>query len=401
MLSNDHDHRHIGQRLDLFHLEEDAPGMVFWHPHGFTLYRVLEEAVRRQMAREGYREVRTPQVLRQPIWEASGHWAHFRANMFVLADTERDERAAALKPVSCPGHLQIVARRAPSYRELPIRLGELGLVHRDEPSGSLMGLFRLRQFTQDDGHILCEDAQIDAEVERFCRSLCHFYEAMGFGQVSVAFSTRPAERAGSDEVWDRAESVLLAAVQRAGLDPVIQPGQGAFYGPKLEFVLKDRLDREWQCGTIQLDFVLPERFGVQYIDAAGARQTPVLLHRALLGSLERFLGVLLEHHAGALPAWLAPEQVVVAPVAEAQHAFATRVFERLIAAGIRARLDDRFETLARKVQSAHEASVSFLAVVGRREVERETMTLRGRGGQRELGLEEAVVEIQRECHPPI
>ncbi len=253
------------------------------------------------MAREGYREVRTPQVLRQPIWEASGHWAHFRANMFVLADNEGDGSAAALKPVSCPGHLQIVARRAPSYRELPIRLGELGLVHRNEPSGSLMGLFRLRQFTQDDGHILCEDAQIDAEVERFCRSLCHFYEAMGFGQVSVAFSTRPTERAGNDEVWDRAESVLLAAVQRAGLDPVIQPGQGAFYGPKLEFVLKDRLDREWQCGTIQLDFVLPERFGVQYIDAAGARQTPVLLHRALLGSLERFLGVLLEHHAGALP----------------------------------------------------------------------------------------------------
>ena len=398
MLSNDHDHRHVGQRLDLFHLEEDAPGMVFWHPHGFTLYRVLEEAVRRQMAREGYREVRTPQVLRQPIWEASGHWAHFRANMFVLAE---DERAAALKPVSCPGHLQIVARRSPSYRELPIRLGELGLVHRNEPSGVLMGLFRLRQFTQDDGHILCEEGQVDAEVERFCRSLCHFYEAMGFSAVSVAFSTRPEQRAGSDEIWDRAESALLAAARRAGLDPVIQPGEGAFYGPKLEFVLKDRLGREWQCGTIQLDFVLPERFGVQYIDATGARRTPVLLHRALLGSLERFLGVLLEHHAGALPAWLAPEQVVVAPVAEAQHPFATRVLERLLAAGIRARLDARPETLARKVQGAHEGAVTFFAVIGRREVERGTVTLRERGGQRELALEEAAVEITRACQPPI
>ncbi len=400
MLSNDHDHRHVGQRLDLFHLQEDAPGMVFWHPHGFTRYRVLEEAVRRQMAREGYREVRTPQVLRQPIWEASGHWQHFRAGMFVLAGDE-EERAAALKPVSCPGHLQIVARRAPSYRELPIRLGELGLVHRDEPSGVLMGLFRLRQFTQDDGHILCEEGQVDAEVERFCRSLSHFYEAMGFDAVSAAFSTRPDERAGSDEAWDRAESVLLAAARRAGLDPIIQPGQGAFYGPKLEFVLKDRLGREWQCGTIQLDFVLPERFGVQYIDATGARRTPVLLHRALLGSLERFLGVLLEHHAGALPAWLAPEQVVVAPVAEAQHLFATRVLERLLAAGIRARVDARAETLARKVQGAHEGSVAFVAVVGRREVERGTVTLRSRGGQRELALEEAVLEIQRDCHPPI
>jgi threonyl-tRNA synthetase len=398
MLSNDHDHRHLGQRLDLFHLQEDAPGMVFWHPRGFTLYRVLEEAVRRQMAREGYREVRTPQVLRQPIWEASGHWEHFRANMFVLAE---EERAAALKPVSCPGHLQIVARRPPSYRELPIRLGELGLVHRNEPSGVLMGLFRLRQFTQDDGHILCEEGQVDAEVERFCRSLCRFYEAMGFGAVSVAFSTRPRERAGSDEVWDRAESVLLAAARRAGLEPVNQPGQGAFYGPKLEFVLKDRLGREWQCGTIQLDFVLPERFGVQYIDAAGARRTPVLLHRALLGSLERFLGVLLEHHAGALPAWLAPEQVVVAPVAEAQHPFADQVFQRLLAAGIRARLDTRPETLARKVQGAHEGAASFFAVIGRREVERGTVTLRDRGGQRELSLEDAAVEIERECRPPI
>ena len=398
MVLNEHDHRYLGQHLDLFHLQEEAPGMVFWHPRGFTLYRLLEDAVRRQIAREGYREVRTPQILEQCIWEASGHWDHFRAGMFVI---DEEARPAALKPVSCPGHLEIVLRSTPSYRDLPIRLGELGLVHRKEPSGVLMGLFRLRQFTQDDGHIVCTEAQVDTEVERFCRSLLCFYEALGFGAVSVAFSTRPAERAGSDAMWDRAESALLAAARRAGLDPTIQPGEGAFYGPKLEFVLKDRLDRSWQCGTIQLDFVLPERFGVTYVDDTGARRTPVLLHRALLGSLERFLGVLLEHHAGALPPWLAPDKVVVAPVAEAQRSFAESVSDRFLAAGIRTRVDARNETLARKVSDAHENAVPIFAVVGRREASTGTVTLRDRAGQRELPLEEAVSHLVKECQSPV
>jgi len=395
---DENDHRNLGKRLDLFHLQEEAPGMVFWHPRGFALYRELEDAVRRQMAREGFREVRTPQILRQSIWEASGHWQSFSADMFVLSD---DERASALKPVSCPGHLQIVERMAPSYRDLPLRLGELGLVHRNEASGTLHGLFRLRQFTQDDGHIFCEESQIGAEVARFCASLRRFYEALGFAEIAVGFSTRPPVRAGSDEIWDRAEAALRAAAQGAGLDYVEQPGQGAFYGPKLEFVLRDCLGRSWQCGTIQLDFVLPERFGVRYVDATGAKRPPVMLHRATLGSLERFLGVLLEHHAGALPAWLAPDQVVVAPVTEAHRAYADRVLAALHASRVRAELDGRTETLARKIVDAHAAGVPFFIVVGAREAERVAVTIRDRhGARRELPLEAGVAELARACQPP-
>jgi threonyl-tRNA synthetase len=396
---DDSDHRSLGQRLGLFHFQEEAPGMVFWHPRGFRLYQLLEAAIRRHMRRQRFEEVRAPQVLRQSIWEASGHWANFSAGMFVL---EGEEPRAALKPVNCPGHIQIVKRMAPSYRDLPLRLGELGVVHRDEPSGTLLGLFRLRQFTQDDGHIFCEEPDIEREVVAFCASLREFYEAFGFAEISVGFSTRPAERAGSDEVWDRAEAVLLAAARAAGLSPEHQPGQGAFYGPKLEFVLRDRLGRSWQCGTIQLDFVLPERFDLRYVDASGARRRPAMLHRATLGSLERFLGVLLEHHAGALPAWLAPDQVIVAPVAEAHHPYASRVLERLEAAGLRASLDARAETLARKVVLAHEAGAPFLIVVGKREAERAAITIRERDGrQREASLEDGVADLARQCAPPL
>jgi len=395
---DENDHRNLGKRLDLFHLQEEAPGMVFWHPRGFALYRELEDAVRRQMAREGFREVRTPQILRQSIWEASGHWQSFSAEMFLL---EGDERASALKPVSCPGHLQIVERMAPSYRDLPLRLGELGLVHRNEASGTLHGLFRLRQFTQDDGHIFCEESQIGAEVVRFCASLRRFYEALGFAEIAVGLSTRPSVRAGSDETWDRAEAALRAAAQGAALDYVEQPGQGAFYGPKLEFVLRDALGRSWQCGTIQVDFVLPERFGVRYVDATGARRPPVMLHRATLGSLERFLGVLLEHHAGALPAWLAPDQVVVAPVTEAHRAYAERVLAALHAARVRAELDARNESLSRKIVDAHAAGVPHFVVVGAREAERVAVTLRDRrGARRELPLEAGVADLARACQPP-
>ncbi|MGK4002639.1 threonine--tRNA ligase [Sorangium sp. So ce1036] len=393
---DDDDHRILGQRLDLFHFQEEAPGMVFWHARGFTLYRLLEEAVRRQMMRDSYREVRTPQILRQAIWKASGHWDNFSSNMFRLSE---EGHAAAIKPVSCPGHMQIVARMAPSYRDLPLRIGEFGLVHRDEPSGTLHGLFRLRQFTQDDGHIFCTEEQVEPEVVRFASALRDFYSGFGFEDMGVGFSTRPAERAGSDAAWDRAEAALSAAARSAGLDCREQPGEGAFYGPKLEFVLRDRLGRSWQCGTIQLDFVLPERFDITYVDASGARRRPAVLHRALLGSLERFLGVLLEQSRGALPPWLSPEQVVVVPVAEAQRAYAEEVLLRLQQKGVRAILDAGDETLSRKIALAHAAAIPLVAVVGKREAERRSVALREREGgrQRELPLDEAVHEVARRC----
>ncbi|KYF91021.1 threonine--tRNA ligase [Sorangium sp. So ce1389] len=393
MLDED-DHRSLGQRLDLFHFQEEAPGMVFWHARGFALYRLLEEAIRRQMMRDSYREVRTPLILRQAIWKASGHWDNFSSNMFRLSE---EDHAAAIKPVNCPGHMQIVARMAPSYRDLPLRIGEFGMVHRDEPSGTLHGLFRLRQFTQDDGHIFCVEEQIEAEVARFASALRDFYAGFGFDDMVVGFSTRPAERSGSDEVWDRAEAALSAAARSAGLEYRLQPGEGAFYGPKLEFVLRDRLGRSWQCGTIQLDLVLPERFDITYVDASGARRRPALLHRALLGSLERFLGILLEHYRGALPLWLSPEQVVVVPVTDAQRAYAEEVLKRLQQKGVRAILDAGDDSLSRKIAVAHASAIPLVAVVGKREAERRSVALREREGgqQRELPLDEAVVEVVR------
>jgi threonyl-tRNA synthetase len=395
---DDHDHRSLGQRQDLFHLQEDAPGMVFWHPRGHVVYRAIEDAVRRRIARDGYHEVRTPQLLRRPIWQASGHWAHFAHGMFLLAD---DALPAALKPVSCPGLLQIAARMAPSYRDLPLRLAEFGVVHRNEPGGTLHGLFRLRQFTQDDGHILCEPGDVVSEVVRFCEALAAFYRAFGFEHLEAAFASRPAERAGSDADWDRAEALLADAARAAGLACELHPGDGAFYGPKLEFALRDRLGRAWQCGTIQLDPVLPERFGVAYVDAHGARRTPVMLHRAILGSLERFLGVLLEHHRGALPAWLAPEQVALATVSDAQRGYADRVRALLIERGLRVVAGGAGETLSRRIAEAHAAGVPFVLVVGAREAASERVALRARdGSQRALPLADVAAELQRLCAPP-
>ncbi|MFL5351164.1 threonine--tRNA ligase [Archangium sp.] len=395
---DEHDHRSLGQRLDLFHLQEEAPGMVFWHSRGYLLYRLIESRVRLQMQREGYSEVRTPQILAQPIWERSGHWENFRENMFQLAD--EGGRHLAVKPVNCPGHIQLVQRMAPSYRDLPLRLGEFGLVHRNEPGGALHGLFRLRQFTQDDGHVFCAEEQMREEVFRFCRSLHAFYADFGFEHVEVAFSSRPAQRAGSDEVWDLAESLLLEAAKQAGLHCLMQPGQGAFYGPKLEFVLKDRLGRAWQCGTIQLDLVLPERFDLSYVDASGQKRRPMMLHRAMLGSLERFIGILLEHHGGALPAWLAPEQVVVAPVGESAAGYAGRFAAKLRELGCRVSVDARAESLSRKIVDSHQAGVPWLVVVGNREVEKNAVRLRRRDGeQRDLSWEEAVAALVAECRP--
>jgi len=390
------DHREIGRRLDLFHFQEEAAGMVFWHPRGYRTLCALEALIRRHADADGFAEVRTPQLLRQPIWEASGHWQHFRENMFLIADD-----ALAVKPVSCPGHLEILRRRAPSYRDLPLRYSELGLVHRNEPSGTLHGLFRLRQFTQDDGHVFCEVEQVEAEVARFCRSLVKLYGALGFDQVEVSFASRPDDRAGTDEVWDRAEQLLQAAAAKAGLEAVHVPKAGAFYGPKLEFALPDRLGRRWQCGTIQLDLVLPERFDVEYVDAAGARARPLMLHRATLGSLERFLGIILEQHDGHLPAWLAPDHVVVIPVDPDQHEYAREVTAELKRAGLRAVGDLRSETLSRRIALAHEHGIPHVAVVGRREREARSLSLRHADEQRVLALPDAVAELRQACAPPL
>ena len=395
MLADD-DHREIGRRMDLFHFQEEAAGMVFWHPRGYRTLRALEALVRRHAEQDGFAEVRTPQLMRQPIWEASGHWQHFRSAMFCLEDD-----SLAVKPVSCPGHLEILRRRARSYRELPLRYSELGLVHRNEPSGTLHGLFRLRQFTQDDGHVFCQAEQIEAEVVRFCRSLMKLYAALGFAEVEVSFATRPDDRAGSDDVWDEAERMLEQAARRAELVPQLAPKGGAFYGPKLEFSLPDRLGRRWQCGTIQLDLVLPERFDVSFIDATGERQRPLMLHRATLGSLERFLGVVLEQYAGQLPGWLAPDQVVVIPIEPELSPYAAEVQAKLAGAGLRAVCDAKNESLARRIALAHEQGIPYVAVIGRREREVRAVSLRAQGEPCVLPLDEAVTELVRRCAAPL
>lgn len=387
------DHRAILARLDLCHFQDEAPGMVFWHPRGWTLYRLLEEAVRAELA-EDYREVRTPQLLRRPVWETSGHWGKFHDAMFAVGEGA-DE--SALKPVSCPGHIQLVKRAAPSWRDLPMRLAELGLVHRDEPGGTLHGLMRLRQFTQDDGHIFCAEDQVAGEVARFCRRLPAFYRKFGFAEVSVALSLRPANRLGDDAWWDRAERELEDVVRGLGLAYELQPGAGAIYGPKLEFVLRDRRGRAWQCGTIQLDFVMPQRFDVRYVDRDGEKRHVVMLHRALFGSLERFLGVVLEQHGAQLPAWLAPDQIAVVPVSALHREGAARIRARLGAAGLRARLDADDATLSRRIARAHHDGVPFVAVVGERELRDGSLAIRGGGAQWVRPIEDAIADLVVRC----
>ena len=372
--------------------------MVFWHPRGYTMLSALRAALARVAADDGFEEVLTPQILRQRVWDTSGHSAHYRETMFAIDDSEQP---AFAKPVSCPGHLEIFRRRAASYRDLPLRYAEFGLVHRNEPSGTLHGLFRLRQFTQDDGHVFCLRLQLVSEVARFCRSLQRCYRALGFERVEVAFATRPESRAGSDADWDEAESRLFAAASEAGLSPRHAPFAGAFYGPKLEFSLQDSAGRSWQCGTIQLDLVLPERFQVSYVEPDGGKARPAMLHRAVLGSLERFLGVLLEQHKGRVPAWLAPEQVVVLSVSE-EHAEAARDAEReLRASGVRAEVDARGESLSRRVLDAHERATPFVIVLGARERRAGLLTLRSGNQQRVLARAEAIAELVRALAPPL
>lgn len=392
-----HDHRKLGSELDLFHMQPEAPGMVFWHPRGFALLRVFEEAIRGEMRRQGFAEVRSPQLLRQAVWEASGHWAHFREGMFAV----EEDRSAALKPVSCPGHLYIAKASRLSYRELPLRLGEIGIVHRNEQSGNLHGLFRLRQFSQDDGHILCAPSQVREEVVRFCERLRSFYAAFDLEPVEVAFSSRPADRLGDDAVWDVAEALLRDGARDAGLSLSEQPGEGAFYGPKLEIVLRDRLGRPWQCGTIQLDLMMPERFDVAYVDARDQRQRPALLHRALMGSLERFLGIVLENYGGALPAWLAPEQALVVPIGEPQHDHAARVHADLVSAGVRARIDRRNESLGRRVREAHGLGIPIVVIIGNEEVARGSVAVRHGARRDDLPADSAARVIAERCASPL
>ena len=394
------DHRRLGRELDLFHLQEEAVGSVFWHPKGWRLYRIIEDYMRRRLDAAGYLEVRGPTLLDRSLWEASGHWETFRENMFIAES--RDERVLAVKPMNCPGHVLIFRNRLRSYRELPLRLAEFGSCHRNEPSGALHGIMRVRGFTQDDAHIFCTEDQVTAEAIAVCRLLLSIYRDFGFEDVAIKFADRPAQRIGSDALWDRAENDLRAAVEAAGLGYTLNPGEGAFYGPKLEFVLRDALGRDWQCGTLQLDFSMPERLGATYVGEDGARHTPVMLHRAILGSVERFIGILIEHYAGHFPLWLAPVQAVVASITDDAAAYAAEVAGELRGAGLRIVTDTSNEKIGYKVREHSLAKVPVMLVAGRREAEQRSLSLRrlGSPAQEALALAEAVARLKEEAAPP-
>jgi threonyl-tRNA synthetase len=397
---SDIDHRALGNRLDLFHQQDEGPGMVFWHPRGWQLYRVVEDYIRSRMRRAGFREIRTPQLLARSLWEKSGHWEKFGEHMFSTQDGEGGH-PFCLKPMSCPCHIQVFNKRVRSWHELPLRYSEFGACHRDEPSGGLQGLMRTRSFVQDDAHVFCLEEHVELEVVQFGALLKQVYADFGFSSFRAAFSTRPAVRAGSDDMWDRAERLLENAARSAGLECELQPNEGAFYGPKLEFHLRDSRGRNWQCGTIQVDMILPQRLGANFINRESQRETPVMLHHAVLGSMERFIGMLLEHHEGWLPAWLAPEQVAVATVSDAAMAYAQRLSDALEENGIRVARDLRSERLPRKVVDAREHCIPVLAAVGPRDAENGTVVLRDRDGvQQTLPFNKAVEHLQNACKVP-
>ncbi len=395
------DHRKIGKEMDLFHTQEVATGQIFWHANGYTLYRALENYIRRQLVRADYIEVKTPQLLDRKLWEASGHWENYREHMFI-AEVEDENRTLVVKPMNCPAHVQIFNEGLKSYRELPIRMAEFGSCHRYEPSGALHGIMRVRGFVQDDAHIFCTHEQITPETTSFCKLLLACYKDLGFDEVRVKLATRPENRIGSDAVWDQAEKALAEATSAAGLDYTVNPGEGAFYGPKLEFVLRDSIGRDWQCGTLQVDFNTAERLGASYIAADGNRHPPVMLHRAIVGSLERFIGVLIEHYAGKFPLWLAPVQVAVATVVADADGYANEVVAALKAAGLRVVLDTENQTVNYKVRQHSLAKTPNLMVLGRREAENRTITLRKLGveGQESLALEAAISMLSTEAVPP-
>lgn len=387
------DHRKFGKQMDLFHFQEEAPGAVFWHPKGWTLFQTLVDYMRRRQDAAGYIEVNTPELMDRSLWEASGHWESFGEHMFYM-DTA-DDRTLAIKPMNCPGHVQIFKQDLRSYRDLPMRISEFGKVHRYEPSGALHGLMRVRAFTQDDAHVFCSEDQITEESKQVCDLLLGIYRDFGFDDIHIKYADRPTNRVGSDAVWDAAEKALLSAAEATGLDYSLNPGEGAFYGPKLEFVLRDAIGRDWQCGTLQVDLNLPERLGAQYIGEDGHKHTPVMLHRALFGSLERFTGILLEHYAGALPFWLSPLQVVVATVVSDADDYALRVAKTLTANGIKVHADLRNEKISYKVREHSLQKVPAILVVGRREAEEQTVAVRRLGvkQQENLALDDAVARF--------
>ena len=371
------DHRKIAKALDLFHLQEEAPGMVFWHPAGWTLWQTVEQYMREVFRDNGYQEIKTPLIVGRSLWEKSGHWDKFQDQMFTTASEERD---FAIKPMNCPCHIQVYNQGLKSYRDLPLRLAEFGSCHRNELSGVLHGIMRVRGFTQDDAHIFCTEEQIQPEVSEFIDLLHRVYADFGFNEVLVKLSTRPAKRVGSDEVWDKAELALEQALNSKGLAFDLQPGEGAFYGPKIEFSLKDCLNRVWQCGTIQVDFSMPERLGAVYVAESGAKQTPVMLHRAILGSMERFIGILIEHYAGYFPLWLAPTQVVVMNITDRQAGYALSVAKELGTQGFRVKTDLRNEKIGFKIREHSMLRIPYLLIVGDKEVEAQTVTLRTQNG---------------------
>lgn len=387
------DHRRLGKELELFHIQEEAQGMVFWHEKGWTIYRRIEKYIRDKISQYGYKEVKTPILVDKSLWEASGHWEKFGDNMFAV---HNEDQVLAIKPMNCPCHIQIFNQGIKSYRDLPLRMAEFGCCHRNESSGGLHGLMRVRGFVQDDAHIFCSEDQITSETVSFCKLLLEIYKDFGFESVEIKFSDRPEVRAGTDETWDKAENALKDAVAAAGLEYTLNPGDGAFYGPKLEFHLKDAIGRRWQCGTLQVDFVMPERLDANYIAQGGEKKRPVMLHRAVIGTFERFIGILIEEYAGKFPLWLAPVQVAIITVTNDTDATAKEVFDRLVASGIRAELDNSSEKINYKIRNLSNQKVPLIAVIGKKEAEDGTVTIRTLGSeeQKTMKVEELISFVQ-------
>lgn len=399
------DHRKLGREMDLFHMQPEAPGQIFWHPNGWRVYTTLQDYMRRQQERDGYVEVNTPQVIDRKLWEESGHWDKYQDHMFIVEVDEehaREKSVNALKPMNCPGHVQIFNQGLKSYRELPLRMAEFGSCNRYEPSGALHGIMRVRGFTQDDGHIFCRPDQIESETKKFIAFLSNVYKDLGLAEFSIKFSDRPENRAGSDEVWDKAERALRNATRAAGCEFTLNPGEGAFYGPKLEFVLTDAIGRDWQCGTLQVDFVLPERLDANYIGQDGEKHRPVMLHRACLGAFERFIGILIENFAGKLPFWLAPRQVVVAAIVSDADSYCEKVVDALKAKGVRAETDLRNEKINYKVREHSLAKVPVILACGKREVEQQTVSVRRLGENKTFtsALDDEAQQLGLEATPP-
>jgi len=393
------DHRKLAKQLDLFHQQEEAPGMVFWHPKGWAIWQAVEQYVRGIYRKSGYSEVRGPQIMDVSLWKKSGHWDNYQENMFF---TESEKRTYAVKPMNCPGHVQIFNAGLRSYRDLPIRYAEFGSCHRNEPSGGLHGIMRVRAFTQDDGHIFCMEAQVESEVTAFHQQAMKVYADFGFDAIAVKLALRPDKRLGDDAVWDRAENALRAALRAAGVEWEELPGEGAFYGPKIEYHMKDSIGRSWQVGTMQVDFMMPERLDAEFVDEHSQRVHPVMLHRAIVGSMERFIGILIEHHAGAMPMWLAPVQAVVAPIVSDADPYALEVLAALKDAGLRAEADLRNEKINYKIREHAMHKMPVMLIVGRKEAEERTVTLRFRGEEKQdtMTLADAVQRISQLARAP-